>query len=261
MNHDNVTLALAEAPAFDPHTAAANSASTKSPRPVTAGAFAPSPWAGPRWPPSRPPAPSPSPPRPRHAGERERHGRPPASQPKRDAPVDHIHQPAGQVTRPQRRSRPALTPHPAEHSPAPPDHRRVGRPSTSTHSRETRPAPCRSPTMRASPLAQSRHLLWTTCERRLVSDRPPSLLPRQSKGGSERSLAPARNDYSDSSNPIASGSRLSVRRGGSGPGWCGPQRLRERRSGRGSTTTWRGSAVGQPERGRAGRPSAGAGSD
>lgn len=136
MNHDNVTLALAEAPAFDPHTAAANSASTKSPRPVTAGAFAPSPWAGPRWPPSRPPAPSPSLPRPRHAGERERHGRPPASQPKRDAPVDHIHQPAGQVTRPQRRSRPALTPHPAEHSPAPPNHRRVGRPSTSTHSRE-----------------------------------------------------------------------------------------------------------------------------
>jgi hypothetical protein len=61
VNHDNVTLALAQAPAFDPHKAAANSAFTKSPRPVTAGAFAPSPWAGPRWPPSRPPAPSPSP--------------------------------------------------------------------------------------------------------------------------------------------------------------------------------------------------------
>lgn len=261
MNHDNVTLALAQAPAFDPHKAAANSASTKSPRPVTAGAFAPSPWAGPRWPPSRPPAPSPSLPRPRHAGERERHGRPPASQPKRDAPVDHIHQPAGQVTRPQRRSRPALTPHPAEHSPAPPNHRRVGRPSTSTHSREneTSALPLSDDAGVSASAEQTPAL--DDLRASLVSDRPPSLLPRQSKGGSERSLAPARNDYSDSSNPIASGSRLSVRRGGSAARLVWPAAFARATLWSGFHHDWRGSAVGQPGRGRAGRPSAGAGSD
>jgi hypothetical protein len=50
----------------------------------------------------------------RHPGEYACRRGPPASQRGRDAPVDHVHQPARQVTRPRRGSRPALTLRPAE---------------------------------------------------------------------------------------------------------------------------------------------------